>query len=148
VETSAAGGQAFTIGTPGGRGRTTSPFGNSTSTSPAPEGEARAYALSLNGEPAVIVDPRGLETTALREHPVVLRAGRNRLMLSYPLGERTAFAVRVLGADGWPLPGLLESRAGDTAGRPVDATPPDPSKLRRPTSTTAPEVRSGHFEPY
>ncbi len=41
-------------------------------------GRARSYALSLDGEAAIVVDPVGTEASALREHAVVLRSGRNR----------------------------------------------------------------------
>lgn len=121
VETSESGGAAFAIGTAGGeglRGRGGAPFSGQVGDA------ARAYALALNGGPATVVDPRGLQAGALRQHPVVLRAGRNRLLLSVPLGTRTAFALRVLGPDGWPLAGLSEGRPGAALGEPVDAEPP------------------------
>ncbi len=121
VETSAAGGAAFAIGTAGTdglRGRGTTPFAGGGDIA------ARAYALALNGEPALVVDPRGLQAGALRQHPVVLRRGHNRVLISVPLGEHTACALRVLGPDGWPLAGLAEERPGGGLGLPLDAEPP------------------------
>jgi len=130
VETSAGGGAAFPIGTPGGgRGRSSSSFGGMAGSGAGADVDARAYALSLNGEPAVVVDPRGLEAAPLRHHAVVLRKGCNRLMLAVPLGERSGFALRVLGADGWPLP-LLETPIDAPLGVPVGARPPGAAPAR------------------
>jgi hypothetical protein len=127
VETSAAGGQAFAIGTAGGgRGRTLNPFGSAAAggLGSAGDADAHAYSFSLNGEPAIVVDPRGRPGSPLRAHPVVLRNGRNRLVFAVPMGEHGALAVRVLGPDGWPLELLVEARPGDPLGEPVAGTPP------------------------
>ena len=59
------------------RGRTLNPFGSAAAggLGSAGDADAHAYSFSLNGEPAIVVDPRGRPGSPLRAHPVVLRDG-------------------------------------------------------------------------
>lgn len=84
------------------------------------------YALSVNGAAPVVVDPVSAPVGAVQRHPLVLREGRNDLLLRFEVQAGFAPALAVLGADGLPVPGLEERLTPAPVGQPVDVAPPGP----------------------
>jgi len=89
------------------------------------------YALAVNEGAPAVVELAGRESASRRMFPVLLRAGRNRVVLQVSLDARTAVALRVLGPDGRPYDGLHEVDADDAPlgaavpGSAPSALPPD-----------------------
>ncbi|MGQ0552259.1 MAG: tetratricopeptide repeat protein [Planctomycetota bacterium] len=84
------------------------------------------FQWSLNGAEPQLVESYAEEASAVRRVPVVLRAGRNLLVLQLALGN-AGFALRLLAPDGRPFPGLVSAAAGTEQaqmGAEVDASPP------------------------
>jgi len=98
--------------------------GNRARTSPG-------YAFSVNDGAAQVVEIIGTESASRWLVPVLLRAGRNRVVLQVSLDARTALALRVLAPDGQAFPGLVSVAPDDgplgavVAGTPPTAIPQD-----------------------
>jgi len=89
-------------------------------------GVVPGYALALNAAPPVLVHALDRGRPALRREPVVLRAGRNELLVRSSLARsaRIRLAIRILGPDGLPYPGVAETVAAAPLGREVEAQAP------------------------
>ncbi len=72
------------------------------------------YAVSVNDGAAQVVELVGTESSPRQLLPVLLRAGRNRVVVQLSLDARTALALRVLAPDGNPFPGLVSVGPDDS----------------------------------
>ncbi len=83
-----------------------------------------SYAWSVNGSPPVFVDLFRADVPRLLCFNVSLRSGRNQLVLRSSLDAPVSFAIRVLGLDGLPCPGLTQADGVRPLGGEDDADHP------------------------
>lgn len=72
-----------------------------------------SFNYAFNGAAPIAVDFLADERSLVERAPVVLRAGRNQLLLACNLGANLRFAVRVLDADGCPITVLESTSAAE-----------------------------------
>ncbi len=83
-----------------------------------------SWSYSINGAPETAVDYLPKQRKVSERTPVVLRTGRNRVMISFNVGSRLSIAMHVLQPDGLPWKGLVEASDHRELGTVVNATAP------------------------
>jgi tetratricopeptide (TPR) repeat protein len=108
------------------------------------------YTLGLAGGEQTRVDLASADRSAVQREPVVLRDGRNVLLMRVPLGARVRPLARVLAPDGSPHPHLTPGLDERELGRAVSGQPPAhalpggvPSSLRAPTASAHENALAG-----
>jgi tetratricopeptide (TPR) repeat protein len=108
------------------------------------------YTLGLAGGAQTRIDLAGADRSAVHREPVVLRDGRNVLLMRVPLGARVRPLARVLAPDGSPHPDLSQGLDHSALGAEVPGQPPSqalpggvPSSLRAPTASAHENALAG-----
>jgi tetratricopeptide (TPR) repeat protein len=97
------------------------------------------YAVSINGEPPIVVEHLHEDASPMERHFAALRTGRNRIVIKCALDSRPELALRVLDLQGRPWPGLEEVSALKAADAPLGepACSPGDKRFVPPADTIA-----------